>query len=149
MDINQKTLNYLKSITAETISNAKSGHTGSALGASSIMLALFRDHLLFDPKNPNFVNRDRVVLSAGHTSGMFYSLLHLFGYDVSIENLKNFRKYHSATPGHPEVGVTPGVETSTGPLGQGIANAVGLAIGQSVFASRFNTKQFSLFNNYT
>lgn len=149
MDINQKTLNYLKSITAETISNAKSGHTGSALGASSIMLALFRDHLLFDPKNPNFLNRDRVVLSAGHTSGMFYSLLHMFGYDVSIENLKNFRKYHSATPGHPEVGVTPGVETSTGPLGQGIANAVGLAIGQTMFASRFNTKQYPLFTNYT
>lgn len=149
MNITQKTLNYFKSLTAETISNAGSGHTGSAIGASSIMLALFKNHLKFNPKNPDFLNRDRFVLSAGHASAMYYSLLHLFGYDLSIEDLKNFRKSHSKTPGHPEKHVVPGVETSTGPLGQGIANAVGLAIAESVFEAKFNTPKYSLFNNYT
>ena len=130
MDIVEKSLNYLKSLTAETISNAKSGHTGSALGASTMMLALFHDHLKFDATNPDWPNRDRLVLSAGHTSAMYYSLLHMFGYDVSMDDLKNFRKYASKTPGHPEVHFVPGVETTTGPLGQGIANAVGFAIGE-------------------
>ncbi len=149
MNITQKTLNYFKSLTAETISNAGSGHTGSAIGASSIMLALFKNHLKFNPANPNFLNRDRFVLSAGHASAMYYSLLHLFGYDVSIEDLKNFRKSHSKTPGHPEKHVVPGVETSTGPLGQGIANAVGLAIAESIFEAKFNTPKYGVFNNYT
>ena len=149
MDITQKTLNYFKALTAETISNAGSGHTGSAIGASSIMLALFKNHLKFNPANPNFLNRDRFVLSAGHASAMYYSLLHLFGYDVTIEDLKNFRKCGSKTPGHPEKHVVPGVETSTGPLGQGIANAVGLAIAESIFEAKFNTPKYSIFNNYT
>ena len=149
MNITQKTLNYFKSLTAETISNAGSGHTGSAIGASSIMLALFKNHLKFNPANPNFLNRDRFVLSAGHASAMYYSLLHLFGYDVTIEDLKNFRKCGSKTPGHPEKNVVPGVETSTGPLGQGIANAVGLAIAESIFEAKFNTPKYGIFNNYT
>ena len=92
MNITEKTLNYFKSLTAETISHASSGHTGSALSSSSMMLALFHDHLMFDPTNTTFENRDRFVLSAGHTSAMLYSLLHLFGYDISINDLKNFRK---------------------------------------------------------
>ena len=149
MEIIQKTLAYLKSLTAETVSNAKSGHTGSALGASSIMLALFHDHLFFDPKDTKLINRDRLVMSAGHTSALYYSLLHLFGYDISIEDLKKFRQIGSKTPGHPEINATPGVEVSTGPLGQGVANAVGLAIAESMMEAKFNEKKFEMFNNYT
>ena len=145
MEIVEKSLNYFKSLTAETISNAKSGHTGSALGASSIMLALFHDHLVFDPTNPNWAGRDRFVLSAGHTSAMYYSLLHLFGYDISIDDLKNFRKCGSKTPGHPEFGIVPGAETTTGPLGQGVANAVGFALAEA----KANNLYPKVFNNYT
>ncbi|MBP3581709.1 MAG: transketolase [Clostridia bacterium] len=149
MDIIQKTNNYLKSLTAETISNAKSGHTGSAVSASTMLLALFHDHLKFNPNKNDYLNRDRFVLSAGHTSALLYSLLHLFGYDVSINDLKTFRKCGSKTPGHPEYGVVPGVETTTGPLGQGIANAVGMALAESIFESTFNEKKLTLFDNYT
>ena len=137
MDITQKSINYLKSLIAETISNANSGHTGSAISASTMMLALFHDHLKFDPTNPNWANRDRFVLSAGHTSAMYYSLLHLFGYDISIDDLKHFRKCHSKTPGHPEKNIVPGVEVTTGPLGQGVANAVGMAIASKKMSQLF------------
>lgn len=145
MNIETKTLNYLKAVTAETISNAKSGHTGSALGGSSILLALFKNHLHFDPTGTNWKNRDRFVLSAGHVSSLLYNVYHLFGYDISIDDLKNFRKYGSKTPGHPEYGVVPGVETTTGPLGQGVANAVGFAIGEA----KMNAINPTLFNHYT
>lgn len=149
MDINQKSIDNIRAIIAQTISNANSGHTGSALSATPMLYSLFNDHLLFNPKDPKFLNRDRFVSSAGHTSALYYTLLHLYGYDLSIEDLKNFRKYKSRTPGHPEYGVVPGVETSTGPLGQGIANAVGLAIAETIFESKFNTKDIKLFDNYT
>ena len=145
MEIIDKSLTYFKSITAETISNAKSGHTGSALGASSIMLALFHDHLKFDASGNNWPNRDRFVLSAGHTSAMYYTLLHMFGYDITIDDLKRFRKYGSKTPGHPEYGIVPGAETTTGPLGQGVANAVGFALAEA----RMNNLLPNLFNNHT
>lgn len=145
MDIETKTLNYLKSVTAETISNAKSGHTGSALGGSSILLALFKNHLHFDPTGTNWKNRDRFILSAGHVSSLLYNLYHLFGYDITTQDLKDFRKYGSKTPGHPEYGVVPGVETTTGPLGQGVANAVGFAIGEA----KMNAICPTLFNHYT
>ncbi len=145
MDIVQKSLNYLKSLTAETISNANSGHTGSAVGASSILLALFHDHLKFDVAGTNFPSRDRFVLSAGHASALLYSTLHLFGYDVTINDLKNFRKLGSKTPGHPEFSVVPGVETTTGPLGQGVANAVGFAIAEE----KLHNLCPELFDNYT
>ena len=145
MKIENKTLNYLKAVTAETISNAKSGHTGSALGGSSIMLALFHNHLQFDPTGLNWKNRDRFVLSAGHISALLYTTLHLFGYDITIDDLKNFRKYGSKTPGHPEYGVVPGVETTTGPLGQGVATAVGLAIA----AKKMNAMFPTVYDNYT
>ena len=149
MDIIQKTNNYLKSLTAETISNAKSGHTGSAVSASTMLLALFHDHLKFNPSKNDYLNRDRFVLSAGHTSALLYSLLHMFGYDISMEDLKNFRKCGSKTPGHPEYNVVPGAETTTGPLGQGIANAVGMALAESIFESTFSDKKTQLFDNYT
>ncbi len=142
MNIQEKSLNYFKSLTAETISTAKSGHTGSAISAATMMMALFHDHLKFDPTHTDWPNRDRFVLSAGHTSSMYYSLLHLFGYDLSIEDLKQFRKCHSKTPGHPEKNIVPGVEVTTGPLGQGVANAVGMAIAskkmQDIFPNSIN-----------
>lgn len=146
MNIIEKSINYFKSLTAETISNAGSGHTGSAISSSTMMMALFHDHLMFDPTNPEFPNRDRIVISAGHTSAMFYSLLHLFGYNISIDDLKHFRKSHSKTPGHPERNITPGVEVTTGPLGQGVANAVGMAIASkklhSIFPTAINNKVY-------
>ena len=149
MDIHQKSINNIRAIAAQTVSNANSGHTGSALSGVPMLYSLFLNHLNFNPKDPNFLGRDRLVFSAGHASALYYSLLHLFGYDLSIDDLKNFRKYKSKTPGHPEYKVVPGVETTTGPLGQGVANAVGLAIGETMFASKFNTKDIPLFDNYT
>lgn len=149
MDIHQKSIDSVRAIIAQTISNANSGHMGSALGATPMLYSLFYDHLLFNPQDPKFLNRDRFVASAGHTSALYYTLLHLFGYDLSMDDLKNFRKYKSKTPGHPEYNVVLGVETSTGPLGQGIANAVGLAIAESMYAARFNTKDIQLFDNFT
>jgi len=149
MDIKQKSVNELKALAAEIVSNAKSGHTGSAVGAAPILFALFKDHLMFNPENPKFLNRDRLVFSAGHVSALYYSLLHLFGYDISSNDLKNFRKLGSKTPGHPEVNVTPGVEVSTGPLGQGIANAVGLAIAEANLEAKLKIINQNLVNNYT
>ena len=149
MNITEKTLNYVKSITAQIISNARSGHTGASLGVSSIMLALFKNHYNFDVSDTDFLNRDRFVLSAGHACPVYYTLLSMFGFDVSLQDLKNMRTLGSRTPGHPEYRVTDGVEVSTGPLGQGVANAVGLAIAESVMAERFNSVGFSIINNYT
>lgn len=149
MDIIQKSINYTKSLAAETVSNAGSGHTGTAVGASTILFSLFAEHLFFDPKDPNFVARDRFVLSAGHASALLYSLLHIFGYDISMTELKRFRKLGSKTTGHPEHGVAPGVEVTTGPLGQGVAHAVGLALAEEIYASKLNSKNHKIFNNYT
>ncbi len=149
MDIKQKSINEIMALAAEVVSNANSGHTGSAVGASSILYALFKDHLMFNPENPDFLNRDRLVMSAGHTSALYYSLLHLFGYKISSDDLKNFRKLGSKTPGHPEKNVTPGVEISTGPLGQGVANAVGLAIAETILENKLNHISPSLASNHT
>lgn len=149
MNIVDKTLNYVKSITAQSISNANSGHTGASLGVSAIMLALFKDHYNFDVSDTDFLNRDRFVLSAGHACPVYYTLLSLFGFDVSLQDLKNLRVLGSKTPGHPEYRVTDGVEVTTGALGQGVANAVGMALAQSVMAERFNSVGFSIINNYT
>lgn len=149
MNIVQKSINYVKAISAETISNAKSGHTGVAIGASSILFAFFRDHYNFDSSDTDFLNRDRFVLSAGHASALYYTLLSMFGFDLSLQDLKEFRSYGSKTPGHPEYRVTDGVEVSTGPLGQGVANAVGMAIAESIMEERFNTVGFNIINHYT
>lgn len=149
MEIHQKTIDNIRAIVAQTISNANSGHTGSAISATPILYSLFNEHLVFNPNDPKFLGRDRFVMSAGHASALYYTLLHLYGYEVSLDDLKNFRKYKSKTPGHPEYNVTPGVETSTGPLGQGVANAVGLAIAETMMAANFNTKDIKLFDNYT
>lgn len=149
MNIADKTLNYVKSITAQSISNARSGHTGASLGVSAIMLALFKDHYNFDVSDTDFLNRDRFVLSVGHACPVYYTLLSLFGFDVSLQDLKSLRVLGSKTPGHPEYRVTDGIEVTTGPLGQGVANAVGMALAQSIMAERFNSVGFSIINNYT
>ncbi len=148
-DISKLTVNSIRVLSAEAIEKAKSGHPGLPLGAAPIGYTLYNKHLKFNPKNPNFLDRDRFVLSAGHGSMLAYSLLYLFGYKISKEDLKNFRQLGSKTPGHPEWGVTPGVETSTGPLGQGIANAVGLAIAESHLAAKFNKDGYPVVDHYT
>lgn len=147
--IAQKSLNYLKALTAETISHAGSGHTGASLGASSILFALFKDHYKFDVSDTDFLNRDRFVLSAGHASALYYSLLAMFGFEVTIEDLKNFRKYGSITSGHPEFRLINAVETTTGPLGEGVANAVGMAMAESIMEEKFNAIGFPIINNFT
>lgn len=149
MDVNQLAVNTIRVLSAEAIEKAKSGHPGLPLGSAPIAYSLFANHLKFNPANPEFTDRDRFVLSAGHGSMLNYSLLHLFGYDVSIEDIKNFRQENSRTPGHPEYGVTPGVETTTGPLGQGIANAVGMAIAETKLAAEFNREGFDIVDHYT
>ncbi len=148
MNINQKCINEIRLMSASVISEAKSGHTGSSVGAVPILYSLFKDHYFFNPNDPEFFARDRLVISAGHISALYYSLLNLFGMGVSDEDLKHFRKLGSKTPGHPEYGRTKFVETSTGPLGQGIANAVGMAIGQSMVASRYNAQKANIIDNY-
>ena len=149
MNIAEKTLNYVKSITAQSISNAKSGHTGASIGTSAIMLALFKNHYNFDISDTDFLNRDRFVLSAGHACPVYYTLLSFFGFDVSLQDLKNLRVLGSKTPGHPQYKVTDGVESSSGVLGEGVEIAVGMAIAQSIFAERFNSVGFPIINNYT
>jgi len=146
--IAQKTTDNLRILSIEAIEKANSGHPGLPLGAAPIMTALYRDHMRFAPQYPNLVNRDRFVMSAGHGSALVYAALHLFGYDVTIDDIKNFRQVESKTPGHPEWGVTPGVEISTGPLGQGIANAVGMALASKMMGARFNKADINLYDQH-
>ena len=149
MDLKQLTVNAVRVLAVDEIEKANSGHPGLPLGASPIACELFSDFLSFNPENPNFFNRDRFILSAGHGSAMLYALLHLFGYDISIEDLKQFRQVGSITSGHPERGTAPGVEITTGPLGQGIANAVGMAIAEKHLAAQYNRDGFDIVDHYT
>ena len=142
-------IDSVRVLSAEAIEKAKSGHPGTPLGAAPVVAELFGRHLKHNPKNPSFFDRDRFVLSAGHASSMLYVMLHLCGYDIAPEDLANFRQLRSKLPGHPEWGVTPGVETSTGPLGQGIANAVGFALAEKVLAARFNKPGMPLVDHFT
>ena len=144
-----ETINAIRILSAEAIQKANSGHPGLPLGSAPIGYTLFADFLKFNPKNPNFDDRDRFVLSAGHGSMLQYALLHIFGYNVTTEDLMNFRQLGSKTPGHPEYKHTPGVETTTGPLGQGIANAVGMAIAEAHLAATFNREGFPIVDHYT
>ncbi|MCO5785635.1 transketolase [Pseudomonas sp. G11-1] len=130
--------NAIRALSMDAVQKANSGHPGAPMGMADIAEVLWRDFMKHNPANPNWADRDRFVLSNGHGSMLIYSLLHLTGYDLSIDDLKNFRQLHSKTPGHPELGYTPGVETTTGPLGQGIANAVGFALAEKIMAAQFN-----------
>lgn len=141
--------NAIRFLSIDAVQKAKSGHPGTPMGMADIAEVLWRDYLDHNPTNPKWVDRDRFVLSNGHGSMLFYSLLHLTGYNLSIEELKNFRQLHSKTPGHPEYGYTPGVETTTGPLGQGIANAVGFAIAERTLAAQFNRLDYTIVDHYT
>ena len=132
----------IRFLSVDAVEQANSGHPGLPMGAADYAFALWGNFLKFNPADPCWPNRDRFVLSAGHGSMLLYSLLHLFGYDLPLEELKNFRQWESKTPGHPEFGHTAGVEVTTGPLGQGLANAVGMAIASRMAAERFNTKDF-------
>ncbi|HCR4079707.1 TPA: transketolase [Proteus mirabilis] len=146
----RKTLaNAIRFLSMDAVQKAKSGHPGAPMGMADIAEVLWRDFLNHNPTNPHWADRDRFVLSNGHASMLIYSLLHLSGYQVSLDDLKNFRQLHSKTPGHPEYGYTPGVETTTGPLGQGIANAVGFAIAERTLAAQFNRPGHDIVDHYT
>ena len=149
MDVRQQTVNAIRILSAEAIQKANSGHPGLPLGSAPIGYTIFADFLKFNPKDPKWDDRDRFILSAGHGSMLDYSLLYLFGYDISKEDLMNFRQLGYKTPGHPEYGHTPGIETTTGPLGQGIANAVGMAVAEAHLAATFNREGFPIVDHYT
>ena len=141
--------NAIRALSMDAVQRANSGHPGAPMGMADIAEVLWNDFLKHNPNNPNWDNRDRFVMSNGHGSMLIYALLHLTGYDLSIEEIKNFRQLHSKTPGHPEYGYAPGIEATTGPLGQGLANAVGMALAESVLAAKFNKDKFDIVNHYT
>ncbi|WJY15603.1 transketolase [Pectobacteriaceae bacterium CE90] len=149
MSSRKELANAIRALSMDGVQKAKSGHPGAPMGMADIAEVLWRDYLSHNPSNPHWANRDRFVLSNGHASMLIYSLLHLTGYDLPIEELKNFRQLHSKTPGHPEVGHTVGVETTTGPLGQGIANAVGMAIAERTMAAQFNRPGHEIVDHHT
>ena len=141
--------NAIRHLAMDAVQKANSGHPGMPMGMADIAVALWDQHLKHNPSDPQWLNRDRFVLSNGHGSMLLYSLLHLSGYDLPISELKNFRQLHSKTPGHPEFGITAGVETTTGPLGQGISNAVGMALAEKLLAEEFNRPGFDIIDHYT
>ena len=145
-----KAISNIKALALDMINDAKSGHPGIVLSSAPILYAIYAHHLVFDNKNPNFINRDRFVLSAGHGSSLLYATLFMCGFDISIDDLKKFRQLSSITPGHPEVFLTPGVDMTTGPLGEGFASAVGMAIAEKFLNNRYlYTKDKSLIDHYT
>src|SRR5215213_3509674 len=137
-ELDQLCINTIRTLSLDAVQKANSGHPGLPLGAAPMAYVLWTRFLQHNPQNPKWENRDRFLLSAGHGSMLLYGLLHLTGYDLPLDELKNFRQLHSRTPGHPEWGITPGVETTTGPLGQGISNAVGMALAERLLADEFN-----------
>ena len=149
MNVKQTTINAIRVLSAEAIEKAKSGHPGLPLGCAPIAYTLFQNFLKFNPQDASWADRDRFILSAGHGSAMYYSLLHLYGFGLEKEDLMSFRQFGSKTPGHPEFGHTYGIETTTGPLGQGIANGVGMAIAEANLAARFNRPDFPIVDHYT
>ena len=149
MSLSNDLANAIRFLSIDAVEQAQSGHPGMPLGMADIATVLWKKFLKHNPKNPHWFDRDRFVLSNGHGSMLLYSLLHLTGYNLSLDELKNFRQLHSKTPGHPEHADTPGVETTTGPLGQGLANAVGMAIAEKLLANHFNRSELELVNHYT
>ena len=149
MNVQKTTINAIRILSAEAIDKAKSGHPGLPMGCAPIAYTLFQNFLRFNPNDLTWENRDRFILSAGHGSMLYYSLLYLYGFGLTKEDLMNFRQFNSKTPGHPEYGHTAGIETTTGPLGQGIANAVGMALAEAHLAARYNTPQHKIVDHYT
>src|SRR5664280_2129856 len=141
--------NAVRALAMDAVQQANSGHPGAPMGMAEMAVALWRRHLRHNPANPHWPGRDRSVLSNGHGSMLQYALLHLTGYDLSLAELRNFRQLHSKTPGHPEVDVTPGVETTTGPLGQGLANAVGMALAEKLLAAEFDRDGYAIVDHHT
>ena len=149
MDNSIKFANAIRSLSMDAVQQANSGHPGAPMGMADIAEVLWRRHLKHNPTDPQWINRDRFILSNGHGSMLIYALLHLTGYDLSLDEIKNFRQLHSKTPGHPEVGDTPGIETTTGPLGQGLANAVGMALAEKMLAAQFNRDEHTIIDHFT
>jgi len=149
MSSRKELANAIRALSMDAVQKANSGHPGAPMGMADIAEVLWNDFLKHNPNNPNWADRDRFILSNGHGSMLIYSLLHLSGYELPIEELKNFRQLHSKTPGHPEYGYTPGVETTTGPLGAGISNAVGMAIAEKTLAAQFNRPGFAIVDHFT
>src|SRR5512140_1712289 len=141
--------NALRALSMDAVEAARSGHPGAPMGLADVAEVLWRDFLRHDPAHPEWIDRDRFVLSNGHASMLLYGLLHLTGYELSRDDLRRFRQLGSRTPGHPERGVTPGVEVTTGPLGQGLANAVGLAIAERALAARYNRPGHAIVDHHT
>ena len=147
--IDELCINTIRTLSIDAVQKANSGHPGAPMGLAPAAYVLWTKILKHNPQNPNWPNRDRFVLSGGHASMLLYSLLYLTGYDLSLDDLKNFRQWESKTPGHPEFAHTPGVETTTGPLGQGFANAVGMALAEQHLATFFNRKDAQIIDHYT
>jgi len=147
--LDQLAINTIRFLSVDAIQKAESGHPGLPLDAAPMAYVLWARFLQHNPRNPQWLNRHRFVLSAGHGSALLYSLLHLTGYDVPLDQIKQFRQWGSITPGHPERGLTPGVETTTGPLGQGFGNGVGMAIAEAHLAARYNRPGFEIVNHFT
>lgn len=148
-ELNNLSINTIRFLSIDAVQKANSGHPGLPMGAAPMAYVLWTRFLKHNPKNPKWFDRDRFVLSAGHGSMLLYSLLHLTGYNLSLDQIKQFRQWGSITPGHPERGVTPGVETTTGPLGQGFGNGVGMAIAEAFLAARYNQPGHEIIDHYT
>src|SRR5919206_279566 len=149
MDLDELCINTIRTLAMDAVQKAESGHPGTPMALAPLAYVLFTRHIRFNPADPNWPNRDRFVLSAGHASMLLYSLLYLTGYDLTLDDLKQFRQWGSRTPGHPEYGFTPGVETTTGPLGQGVGNAVGMAVAERHLASVFNREGGAIIDHHT
>jgi transketolase len=149
LDLQSRAINTIRFLSADGVQQAQSGHPGLPMGAAAMAYTIWTRHLRHNPRNPKWPNRDRFILSGGHGSMLVYSLLHLTGYDLPLEELKNFRQWGSLTPGHPEYGLTPGIETTTGPLGQGFANGVGMAIAEAHLAAIFNRSGYEIIDHFT
>src|SRR3954469_10047310 len=146
--IEELSIDTVRILSADAVQKANSGHPGTAMALAPVGHVLWKEFLNYNPQNPDWANRDRFILSAGHACILQYSFLHLLGYDLSLDDIKNFRQLHSKTAGHPEYGLCPGIDVTTGPLGQGFANGVGFAIGQKHLAARYNKPGFNLFDQH-
>src|ERR1041384_6824111 len=149
VDLATLSINTIRFLSIDAVQKANSGHPGLPMGAAAFAYVLWTRFLKHNPKNPKWFDRDRFVLSAGHGSMLLYSLLYLTGYDVSLDQIKQFRQWDSLTPGHPEYGLTPGVAVTTGPLGQGFGNGVGMAMAEAFLAARYNKPGLDIFDHYT